>query len=979
MDKLAQPKQLSPEETQGVDLSQADRSARRPSLKRRVKSQGDIPGPGFPLLPRRRRTGPASATIGRSPEAQEAAGATRRTLLPAVRRRSAWSLQNDDEGLVARQYSSKRAEPRVGGDGGGDGDGVRVRSAANICAIEAMLEEGGGDAYLPARARDLPEAVAILGPPRPRFSDDKRGGASQKGRPRGTGKTQTSLGYGGDKHNATGHIGRIPENIDSIDAPLESLSERGDLEPNGGGRTGRRSSKASSRSRRHDGAEERFLHPWQRALEASKKAIKSRAEEHEAALLSEKQRRSEARRAAATSKDCQNARKRVAARLGRHKQRRNRRRRPAHNGDNAARDTERPPHSTSGRVSTRFDTEGHGEGSRGCLDGEVYSCRETRQQHAGDYIYDGIIDGRDDFLHQMRDALGWARKTLTALVKRLRDREVAVDNLAASSDARTAKDMEVVRVVNGLRRRLAAFEDEGLTFGVETAAAAAAAKGPLVPASANSTWAHLRSRCEAACKSFENEFGHMIDELITTANIHPSNPNVSLSHFEGNTDSDSGLSAAGLENVQQQASRSGDFHRSADPALTASASTRSRKPVGAASFGLCRSCTVLPVARRCLDCEGSHADRDRCSSCFVREHREAPRHCHRFLRISGGGSFDEDGTGDGGDHVEPERHLGGQRGDTARAENPETRGNSSGVGARCSRCGDLAASRRCRECRVDTCAACHFLVHRSPSRRSHVTEFVGETAVAIQETLHARDRHQSGSAPARTMASGAGRNSERGEDGAGGEDGTGEGIVGPAAFGEDAAQSLAQVRRTIDAPVVRPQPRASKERASLSCDRDDGDGGSVGPSEEGDLYDEADGDGETFEEERSRRSGRAGSCGSGGRVEAEQTDDSDPFEGRGHRDADRHRGGGGKDGERYALEVLKEINEEEEEEEEVGEESAGSSMYCSSNEDTDDEGMVRTSFQTDQFPQLSLISGVFTSGCLALFPPVVKQECVTYQ
>lgn len=787
------------------------------------------------------------------------------------------------------------------------------------------------------------------------------------------------------------------------------------------------------------------MHPWQRALEASKRAIRSRTEEHEAALLREKRCRSDARRAAAVSKDCQKARKRVAARLGRHKQRRSRLRRSVKNGDHAERDTEQPRHLGFGRENTQFNTEGHGEDSRDNLDGDGYPCRETPQQQPGDY--DGGSDGHDDYLHQMRDALGWARKTLTALVQRLKDRGVAIDNLAAAAarapvgprgGERTAKDWEVVLVVNKLRRRLAAFEDEGVTFGVERGAAAAA-EG-LAAAGTNSTSSLLRSRCEAACESFEIEFGHMIDELTATARTHPSNPNLQLSHFACDTDGGSStLTAAGPEDEQQQASSSGGVRRSANPRFTASAAARSKKPVGTASFGLCPSCSVLPVARRCLDCEGNHADRDRCSSCFVSEHREAPRHLHRFLRISGGSGISGAGgdeSGDGGGYVEPEQHLGAQRGDNTRAGNSGMQGNSSGVDVRCSRCGDLAAARRCRECRVDTCAACHFLTHRSPSRRSHVTAFVGETAVALQETLHSRNRHQSVAAT-RTAASRATRNGDGGEESASGEgDGAGEGIVGPAKFGEDAALSLAQVRRTIDAPVVRPRSQASKELGSLSCGRDGGDGGSVECSEEEDLCDEVDGGGSGYEGGRSHRNGRggdrdagqvggiydgkkvgirnrAGTFVSGGRIGAdaagnngggsvrddqkgkeehadessgategtvrgerdatatkvfdgsvEDDDDSGRFEGRGgHRDAGHHQGGRGLDGDKYALGVLEEINEEgegEEGEDDEEGESTGSSIYSSSEEDTEDEGMVRNSFLKGQ--TLVLVpSGIFAT------------------
>ena len=1020
MDKLAQPKQPSLGEEPAVDSTDGpNRSTRRPSLKRRVKSQGDIPEPGFPLLPRRRRTGPASATIGRS--AEERREATRRTLPPGVPTRSAWPLKDDGEGTAARQDG--RGTEKLPGGVGGDGNGSS-RSTANISAIEAMLEEGGGDAYLPARARDLPEAVAILGPPRPGSSVDgehEQGHASRKAHPRGTRKKTKGSGCEGERNNARRYDDQTSESTNSLDAPREKQLAGGDLEPTfNDGRAGRASSGASSQAGRGDGTVERFLHPWQRALEASKRAITSRAEEHEAALLREKRRRSEARRAAAASKDCQKARKRVAARLGRHKQRRHRNRRSAANGDNAERDREQPQRLGFDREGTRFSTEGQRTNSPERLDDIGYA-------HRGDES-----GGHDDCLLQMRDALGWARRTLTALVQRLRDRGVAVDNSAPADGERTAKDREVVRVVNKLGRRLAAFEDEGVTFGVETAAAAAAAATaePKEPAAsdANSSLSLLRSRCETACESFEIEFGRMIDELIATAKSHPSNPNLQLSRFEDDSDGASPLIAAGSQSDDPISRSSGGTRRSADPPLAAPAATRSRRTAGTASFGLCSSCSVLPVARRCLDCEGDQADRDRCSSCFVREHREAPRHLHRFLRISGGsGGFGGDGSGGGGDHAEPKQLLlGGQGGHDTSAGNSETQGNSSGVGARCSRCGDLAAARRCRECRVDTCAACHFLAHRSPSRRSHVTEFVGETAVALQETLQSRNRRQSVEA-ARTAASGPSGNGdgdgEEEEEGASRDGGPGTAVVEPAVFGEDAAQSLAQVRRTIDAPVVRPRSQASRERGSNLHGRD---GSSAECGEEEDLSDEADSGGTGLEAGCSYGNGSAGAFGGGRHVEAagndgsgsafddhidhgggrhadgsfevtgdivrgergaavtavvsdsaDDFDDSGRSEKREHKDADRRHQGGRRrvGGAKYALEVLEGIHEEDEEEKEGG---AGSSVCSSLDDDTDDEGMVRNS-QHFSRTNPAIILDVYLTRVLALVNAFLHFQRLPYR
>ena len=974
MDKLAQPKLPSLEEEQqqqqqqqSMNSADAGRSARRPSLKRRVKSQGDIPESGFPLLPRRRRTGPASAATTRVRAGERVAdGATRRTLPPGPPMRSAWPLQEDGRGMVPRRYGGSVEKLQDGGGGGGDGGGGDegdIRSTANISAIEAMLEEGGGDAYLPARARDLPEAVAILGPSSPGSSS-----SSRKGRPRGTEKTTRGSRCGGDTNNAREQDDQSPEGNESLDAPSENNRSAD-------GRTERTSCSgiASSREKRCDGAEERFLHPWQRALEASKRAIKSRAEEHEAALLREKRRRSEARRAAAVSEDCQKARRRVAARLGRTKQRRHRHRhrhrRSAESSHDVVRGRKRQtPQLELGRESTRFNIVGEDwEGSRGSSGGEARLREAARRQHTGD-CGDGSHD-HDGYLHQMRDALGWARRTLAALVQRLRDRGVGIDKPAVSvaDGERPAKDWEVVRVVNKLRRRLAAFEDVEKTAATTAAAGAAdGSRGPAVVGE-SSEFLLLRTRCEAACESFEIEFGHMIDELIATAKAHPSNLNLHLSHVEGDTD---GGDNSPILTPSTAGSKDVDDHQPPGASSAASAATQQpTRTVGTATFGLCPSCSVLPVARRCLGCEGSHADRSRCSSCFVREHREPPRHLHRFLRISGGSGDAQDASGDGGgDRAWPKQHLGVQGGDNARVGNSETQGNGSGsgagagAGARCSRCGDLAAARRCRECRVDACAACHFLAHRSPSRRSHVVEFVGETAVAVQETLHSRNQLQSVAAAAAAAA--AAVDGGRGEEGAGDE-----GAVGPATFGEDAAQSLAQVRRTIDAPVVRPRSQASTERGSVSFGRDDGDGGSSECSQEQDLSDEAKSGGETSAEgatgsARDDREGEQGEQGDevsgvtqdivrggsdatatatfGGFIEGGDDNSSDGSEGRPNRDADPRQGGRHVGRARYAQGVLEGIHEEREDElEQEQEGSADSSVYSSSDEDTDDEGMVR--------------------------------------
>ncbi|CAN0229535.1 unnamed protein product, partial [Ectocarpus fasciculatus] len=813
VDKLSQPKkqQLNyPLEEERHTLPRHDHTTRRPTLKRQVKSQGDIPdsadddagdrrhppqrrtsapvpggGGGFPSLPRARRHRQESAAAVRGAPWQ-------RTILPrgGAPRQSAWPPLRDEDGGGAFA-SDHHANPfRRDLEGGGGGGG---RSRETICAIEAMLEEGGGDSYLPARARDLPEALAVLGPPKPESSSKEkaRGGAERKKlRHRGAGKRSGQEPKLEDNGHDTGQEENDPTSRDALEASAENGStgkSRNDTGPNTGGEGETRKPPPGWPSVKPERAEERFLHPWQRALEANKRAVNARTGgQHEAALLEEQRCRREARRAAAESMDCRRAGRRVAARLGRQHGRRRRRRSGKSRG-----------HGKGDRKTASDRPEGSEDRAR--LNGR--GCEVGSRERVVDLHRRGDDEDDDDFLRQLRDALGWARKTLEALVKRLKDRGIAVESarVTAASGGGVAKDWEIVRVLNKLRRRLAAFEDEGISLGVNKATAAE--EGVAAAAEA-------RSRCEAACESFETDFCHLIDELTATAKGIPSHPDLQL------------CSAS----VTLRASESSGSVPPG-PGGAAASDAASRTVFGPLSLGLCPSCSVLPVARRCLDCDGD--DRDRCSSCFVREHRDADRQRHRFLRISGcgrGGSGTVAGC--------PPRVA-------SAVEKGAMQEDSSGGGVRCSRCGDLAAARRCRDCRVDMCAACHFLAHRSPSRRSHVTEFVGETAVSMQEALHSRNRGTAaaGSAAARGSREDGGevvakdsgascssspfsspsspqefRNvgdsgsdrvdavSREAREGHGGE----SPVPGESSFGKGAIQSLAQVRRTIDAPAVPP-------------------------------------------------------------------------------------------------------------------------------------------------------------------------------
>ncbi|CAM9358158.1 unnamed protein product [Ectocarpus sp. 13 AM-2016] len=817
VDKLSQPRKQQvhhPPKEERHTLPRDDHTTHRPTLKRQVKSQGDIPdsvddagdrrhhpqrrtsapvsgGGGFPSLPRarRRRLEPAAAVRG---------AAWQRTTLPRGRK-SAWRPLDDEdgEGTVASGHDANPFGRYLEGGSGGGGGGGGGRSRETICAIEAMLEEGGGDSYLPARARDLPEALAVLGTPKPAPSskDKVRGSVARKKlRHRGAGKKSGEDPGRKINGHSTGGGGSDRTTRDALEASTENGwtgISRNDPGPNAGDGEGVVGKTPSGwPSAKPERAEERLLHPWQRALEANKRAVNVRTGgQHEAALLEEQRCRREARRAAAESKDCRRAGRRVAARLGRQYGRRGSRHRSGKSRVHGKGDRKMAPDRTERSENlARSNGQGHEVSSR---DGEVGFHRR------------GGDEDDDDFLRQLRDALGWARKTLEALVKRLKDRGIAVESARAAAASGggglggAAKDWEIVRVLNKLRRRVAAFEDEGISLGVNKATAAEEGVAGATEA---------RSKCEAACESFEADFCRLIDELTATAKGPPSHPHLQLRSTS----------------VTHRASESSGGVPP-DPGGAAASDAASRTTFRSLSFGLCSSCSVLPVARRCLDCDGD--DRDRCSSCFVREHRDADRQRHRFLRISGCGR-------EGGGTVAPP-----PRG-AATVEKGAVQEDSSGGGVRCSRCGDLAAARRCRDCRVDMCAACHFLAHRSPSRRSHVTEFVGETAVSMQEALHSRNRGTvAGSAAARGRQDDGGKvaakeigascssspfsspstpqafrnvgdsGSDRVDAGsreAREERGGESPVPGEAPFGKGAAQSLALVRRTIDAPAVPP-------------------------------------------------------------------------------------------------------------------------------------------------------------------------------
>lgn len=888
MDRLARPK---PPVLADVDPT--------PPLdpKRQVKSQGDVPEyaanryqrrtsapPGFPLLERRRSLARASwGRVGPTVSAREEDAVARRTLPHGVPRRTAWPLRETtggskvvdghDKGLIAPRYGGKEESFNRGG--GPDGSA----SKATIRAIEAMLEDGS-ESYLPACARDLPEARAVLGPRSTSPTGMKEGERERHHRAGKRGK-QSGCRYIG-RESKGGHDLLKLSNGNPTGARKDSIDM--DANENAG-------RKESSRLRK-ERAEERFLHLWQRTLEANKRAAGKTAE-HEAALAREKRRRSNARREAAASEDCRRAGRRVAAHLGRHLRRRSRRNEGNDKRSGRLYRSKRLKQGDSRLHRLRINATGSGSSHSSDL-GNVARTSESGNDNVA-------VD--KDCLDQMRDALGWARKTFNALVKRLQDRGVAVQNTTATGGK---DEREVRQLVHKLQIRLAAFEDESATMdSKKTAEATAGSTNTLTP---------LRSKCEAACESFEVDFCRLIDELTLTAKTRLHHAKLPLFGYKDHTNMTYG-------GGQGQASSWPAASQLASAAVTG---------IRTSTFGLCPSCSVLPVARRCLDCDGDDLDRDRCAGCFVRGHRDAARHNHRFLRISSGGDV---GTGTSG--LKHGAEVGEDM--TAHATCPD---NSRSV--RCSRCGDLAASRRCRDCRVDMCAACHFLAHRSPSRQAHVTEFVGETAVAMQEALHQRstavtnggDGVQNKSpvngvdeavlfSPPQSPISKY-HKEVRGDVGKCMEP-KGEGM-----FDKEAAQSLVQVRRTVDAPVVcpLPPPWPSQERDPLcdSAGRDGlsdelspvesnksvkkdsygGHGGDSGKSRQEPIANETTGDNENSDDEIGEEA-----RGVSGSLEKGQCQKG----GRGNIDDER----------------LDEIAEEEE-----------ADSNSSSEADTDDEGMVST-------------------------------------
>lgn len=610
VDRLARPKPKSQQDNDTTTPTAL------PSSKRQVKSQGDLPGVEDDNTPIRVREGgsqvlsssPCRGIAGarnssrqglvipvRSCEEEDVPGVqSKRMLPPGMPRRNAWPLNdgnivsNGESGHEALQEASDHGStasdlaaplPNVhrsngstgtllkhrsfsfatsggqpsqhaGNDGEAPGGSIRrgERSGDTIRAIEAMLQSGG-EGYLPARARDLPEAAAIWEPrvisPKSVREKDKR--AAKDGRR----KERRRAGGKGDNRDRSRNVKhtRVGRNEE------QARSDRGSPESEMSRRSAGNRKGFSSRSRQ-DRVLERFLHPWQRKLEAEKrqKCCWS-VEDEESALANEQRRRSEARRAAALSDDCRRAARRVAARLG-HQQHRSR----VRHGGNAVRNGSQ----RNLAANAELDHE-HGVNP----EGSAWPIETASSQNGADRTA-----GAARSLWQMRDSLGWARKTMVALAKRLDTKGVNILSAPLTSEQRVSASGKVGNIIEEMQRHLEAFGDD--MSALESHVAGATAEGMSSLALAN--------RFDQASETFESEFCQLI-EKITAA--------VGKAQL---TDSDSAPSAE-----------------------------------------YCPVCGVLPVARRCLECKGGREDRDRCSGCFVRDHRDASRCDHRFLRIGSGG------------------------------------------------------------------------------------------------------------------------------------------------------------------------------------------------------------------------------------------------------------------------------------------------------------------------------------------------------
>lgn len=499
-----------------------------------------------------------------------------------------------------------------------------------------------------------------------------------------------------DLPEATAVLGSQRNKGDEDEGKRHRLGERLGSKKKSGGSEGRREGEVLERKTSGRFSEERFFHPWQRSLEAVKRSS-GRTAEYKAALKSDQHRRQKARKAARESKYCQLARQRVAARLGRRRHRSHRRK------------------YHSERVGGMNLPKKHAKdypqiNDREISDSGLYSIPENQNGDGSAWpgsseAFSGDKGPAGDVgcIGQMQEALGCARKTFQTLMKRLRGKGFTVEDAHRANEA---KHRDMLRLVEELREHLATFEHTGLALGAEAAALTSLTNsGEKTPS--------VELRCDAACEAFETEFFRLVHELTSAAKTHLCDPE-----------------STRLDTKQSCSQPCTDRLR-LEIRSPSRPQAKTAPKIRISCFGMCPSCSILPVARRCLDCKGDGADRDRCAGCFVVEHREPSRRRHRFLRISGERVSDTVTPTYGTDRT---------------GQNSDLQGKKPGapvISSRCSRCGDIAAARHCRDCVVDMCAACHFITHRTPSRQAHVTEFVGKTAVAMQESLHGKRRADS--------------------------------------------------------------------------------------------------------------------------------------------------------------------------------------------------------------------------------------------
>ncbi|CAM9574601.1 unnamed protein product [Chrysoparadoxa australica] len=298
---------------------------------------------------------------------------------------------------------------------------------------------------------------------------------------------------------------------------------------------------------------------------------------------------------------------------------------------------------------------------------------------------------------RLKESHTWAKRTLAATSKRLarcgvfRQGSGSVLGVGAGSG-----DRRVTLAVTEAQEQLKAFEGAA-----QLGAGVGGNAGRLTLAS-----------CESHCAAFEGKFYAQLqlitkhaqeamrkgspDETETTVNVKSK----AKGKAKGRKDRKGQGSASPTKQEQQQQQET-FFEQQPHPAR-----------VDTMRPDLCRACGNLPATRRCLDCMGSLGEqRDYCSCCFVQHHRSEDRQGHRFLRVMAEVRSGEASSQQGRQMMEAERGV-----------------------PRCSSCHDIAASRHCRQCNTNTCAACHYHNHKE-SDGSHCYDVIGHASLALQEAL----------------------------------------------------------------------------------------------------------------------------------------------------------------------------------------------------------------------------------------------------